>query len=132
MVTKNGWKNGKQRYRCHVWGRYFSGGEKPNPANLRSEYVIDKQTYARLALKYECSIKTIQRKIDSHKVNLPSPQISPVIVLMDTTYWGRNFGLMLFKGATCGRNLLKKYVQYETNAIYVQGIDELKGQGYLI
>jgi len=51
---------------------------------------------------------------------------------MDTTYWGRNFGLMLFKGATCGRNLLKKYVQYETNAIYVQGIDELKGQGYLI
>lgn len=51
---------------------------------------------------------------------------------MDTTYWGRNFGLMLFKDATSGRNLLKKYVEYETNAIYVQGIGELKYQGYII
>jgi transposase-like protein len=51
---------------------------------------------------------------------------------MDTTYWGRNFGLMLFKDAVSGRNLLKKYVKHETNAAYVQGIAELKEMGFII
>ncbi|MDP2162143.1 MAG: hypothetical protein Q8K02_16810 [Flavobacterium sp.] len=51
---------------------------------------------------------------------------------MDTTYWGRNFGVMLFKDALSKENLLKYYVKYETNALYMQGILELKEKGYTI
>ena len=51
---------------------------------------------------------------------------------MDTTYWGRNFGVMLFKDAITKENLLKYYVKYETNALYVQGIEELKEKGFSI
>lgn len=51
---------------------------------------------------------------------------------MDTTYWGRDFGVMLFKDAKSGRNLHKKYVTYETNALYVLGIEELKEKGFTI
>lgn len=51
---------------------------------------------------------------------------------MDTTYWGRNFGVMLFKDATSGRNLLKKYVKHETNTLYAQGIKELKDKGFVV
>lgn len=51
---------------------------------------------------------------------------------MDTTYWGRNFGVMLFKDATSGRNLLKTYVKYETNLLYSQGIAVLKANGFTI
>ena len=51
---------------------------------------------------------------------------------MDTTYWGRNFGVMLFKDATNGRNLLKKYVKHETNTLYAQGIKELKDKGFVV
>ncbi len=49
---------------------------------------------------------------------------------MDTTYWGRDFGVMLFKDAYTKENLLKYYVKYETNALYIQGINELKKQHF--
>lgn len=49
---------------------------------------------------------------------------------MDTTYWGRGFGVMLFKDALTKENLLKYYVKNETNALYVQGINELKSLGF--
>ena len=50
--------------------------------------------------------------------------------MTDTTYWGRNFGVMLFKDAISGQNLLKYYVKYETNALYQQGISSLKNKGF--
>lgn len=51
---------------------------------------------------------------------------------MDTTYWGRGFGVMLFKDAITKENLLKYYVKTETNALYRKGIEELKSQGFTI
>ena len=51
---------------------------------------------------------------------------------MDTTYWGHNFGVMLFKDAITKENLLKYYVRSETNALYKQGIKELEEQGFII
>ena len=49
---------------------------------------------------------------------------------MDTTYWGTNFGLMLFKDSISKENLLKYYVKHETNALYKKGIIELKLKGF--
>jgi len=51
---------------------------------------------------------------------------------MDTTYWGRNFGVMLFKDNLTKENLLKYYVRTETNAQYVQGIRELRSAGFIV
>jgi len=55
-----------------------------------------------------------------------------VVVLMDTTYWGRGFGVMLFKDALSGKNLLKYYVKNETNLLYQKGIQELIDKGFSI
>ncbi len=52
--------------------------------------------------------------------------------MMDTTYWGRGFGVMLFKDSITGKNLLKYYVTTETNALYRQGIKELELRGFTI
>ncbi len=49
---------------------------------------------------------------------------------MDTTYWGRNFGVMLFKYYYTKENLLKYYVKTETNALYIDGINELRSKGF--
>lgn len=49
---------------------------------------------------------------------------------MDTTYWGRGFGVMLFKDAITKENLLKYYVIHESNSLYNQGIKELKNKGF--
>ncbi len=51
---------------------------------------------------------------------------------MDTTYWGRNFGVMLFKDSITKENLLKYYVINETNALYIEGIKELGGRGFTV
>jgi len=51
---------------------------------------------------------------------------------MDTTYWGQNFGVMLFKDAITKQNLLKYYVKHETNKLYRRGISELKRKGYCV
>jgi hypothetical protein len=51
---------------------------------------------------------------------------------MDTTYWGKNFGVMLFKDAITNENLLKYYVKTETNKLYLQGINDLRSKGFTI
>lgn len=97
-----------------------------------SEYKDGKQTYEQLAKKYKCSAKTIQRKIDSYIIKTKPRLPRKVIVLMDTTYWGTSFGMMLFKDAITKENLLKYYVEYETNALYKRGIEELKSEDFEI
>lgn len=61
-VRKYGLINGKQRYKCHDCNRQFLGGSRLNAPELWDKYVYGKQTYAQLAIKYSCSVKTIQRK----------------------------------------------------------------------
>lgn len=47
---------------------------------------------------------------------------------MDTTYFGRNFGVMVFMDNTSGKVLHYSFVKYETNALYRIGIIKLKSQ----
>jgi len=94
--------------------------------------MLGKQTYAQLAQKYKCSPKTIQRRLDQYAVPHASRAPRRVVVLMDTTYFGRSFGVMLFKDAYNKENLLRYYVKYETNALYQQGIDTLRERGYTV
>lgn len=94
--------------------------------------MLGKQTYAQLAGKYQCSIKTIQRRIAAFKVEIKRKEPRKIVVLIDTTYWGRGFGVMLFKDSLTKENLLKYYVKTETNALYIQGINELKSLGFQI
>jgi hypothetical protein len=51
---------------------------------------------------------------------------------MDTTYFGRGFGVMLFKDAYTGFNLHKIYVKTETNELYKKGISYLQKEGFII
>jgi hypothetical protein len=48
---------------------------------------------------------------------------------MDTTYFGRRFGVMVFKDSLSGKILYWQYVKYETNALYLSGIAELRRRG---
>lgn len=108
------------------------GGQRLDNSLIWREYTQGKQTYAQLAERFHCSPKTIQRRVDAYTVENPTPVARAVIVLMDTTYWGRNFGVMLFKDANSKENLLKYYVKHETNALYIQGIEELQQMGFTI
>ncbi len=108
------------------------GGERINNNQLWREYTIGKQTYLQLSLKYGCSIRTIQRRIDKSQIETPVVFKRDVVVLMDTTYFGRNFGVMLFRDAYTSTNLYKQYVKHETNQLYTDGIHHLQSQGFII
>lgn len=131
-MQKYGFVKGVQRYKCSLCGKQFLGGQRLDNAQIWEEYTQGKQTYAQLAGRFHCSIKTIQRRIDAFTIEKVIPVTRVVIVLMDTTYWGRNFGVMLFKDALSKENLLKYYVKNETNALYIQGIKELQQRGFTI
>ncbi len=85
-----------------------------------------------MAIKYKCSKRTIQRKIDQHQVSIPKKTAREVVILMDATFWGRVFGVMLFKDNITKENLLKYYIRNETNTKYREGIEELRSRGYII
>jgi len=48
---------------------------------------------------------------------------------MDTTYFGRNFGVMCFKDSISKTLLYKQYVKYETNELYKTGIKTICDKG---
>jgi hypothetical protein len=83
-------------------------------------------------MNYHSSKRTIKRKIDLHQLTTKSKKPRKVIVLIDTTYWGRNFGVMLFKDPITKYNLLKYYVKNETNFLYKKRIEELSPKGFKI
>lgn len=131
-MQKYGVQNGKQKYKCFGCNRYFLSGSRLNSENIWEEYQKGKQTYQQLADKYGCSKRTIQRKIDDHKTVIEPKIARPVVVLTDTTYWGRGFGVMLFKDALSKENLLTYFVKTETNSQYTKGIKELQTKGFTI
>lgn len=54
------------------------------------------------------------------------------VLVIDTTYFGREFGVMVFRCAERKKNLLWKVVPYETNAEYFAGVRELEAKGWVI
>jgi len=95
-------------------------------------YSSGKQTYAQLAEQFCCSTKTIQRLLDKVVIIKRSEFSGVAVVVMDTTYFGRGFGVMVFKNSFDGVILYKQYVRYETNALYLSGIAEIVRRGISI
>jgi hypothetical protein len=87
---------------------------------------------AQLADKYGCSIRTIQRRLDAFTIEVKGPDARKIVLLIDTSYWGRRFGVMLFKDALTGQNLYWNFVRHETNQLYLDGYLFLKQKGFEI
>ncbi len=121
-----------QRYKCASCGKRFTGGNRIKQDEVWHEYIEGKQTYQQLATKYSCSTKTIQRKIDAVKVSFETTFPGVVNVLMDTTYFGRKFGVMVFKDSISGQILYKQYVKQESCKLYLSGIKEIARRGIKI
>lgn len=51
---------------------------------------------------------------------------------MDTTYFGHQFGVMVFKDSISKQILFKQYVKQETNKLYLQGVEEIGRRGIKI
>ena len=115
---------------CH---KRFSGGKKLNPNTLWQRYSEGKQSAAQLAAQYGCSLKTIRRHLAkaATQADCVLPQ-APVSLIMDTTYFGRKWGVMVLYDARSKRALTVVAVERETNALYTQEVAALQEKGGLI
>lgn len=121
-----------QRYKCKSCGRRFDGGLRRDKFQVITDYIEGKQTREQLAQKYGVSVRTISRDLEGMRYVQKISKDKQVIIQMDTTYWGRDFGLMVIKDAYRNKILWRKYVKYETTADYIEGVDRLKEHGFKI
>lgn len=123
---------GVQRYKCYVCGRQFLNINHLDKVQLWEEYSDGKQTYSQLGKRFNCSKRTIQRYLDKVVLERKSTYNGTANVLMDTTYFGRSFGVMAFKDSLSGNFLYTCYVKYETNALYAKGLETIGMRGIKI
>jgi len=116
-------------YKCYACGRQFLDTPRIDAQSVWRFYSEGKQTYAELAAIFGCSTKTIQRKIDSVQIVTSQVFAQVANVVMDTTYFGRNFGVMVFKNSIDGKILFLDFVKHETLFLYENGIKEISRRG---
>ena len=131
-MIRNGRKNSKQLYKCNECGKQFLGGRRRNKVQVITDYVEGKQTLSQLAQRYRISERTIQRDLAGMRFVRKIAKVKDVTIQLDTTYWGRNFGLMVIKDALRNKILWHKYVRNETISQYMEGISWLKSNGFRI
>lgn len=94
--------------------------------NLINDYIFGKQTLRQLSLKYNISVSTVQRNLSKLNSVRMISRDKQVVVLMDATYWGGNFGVVVFKDSRTKKILWRKFItRKETLSDYSEGVDWL-------
>ncbi|MDG6260145.1 transposase, partial [Glaesserella parasuis] len=96
-----------------------------------TDYTSGKQTYQQLAVKYHCSVRTIPRYINkAPKTALKPPLNRYLNIIMDTTFFGRYFGVLVLMDSN---NAISHYfVRTEKDIYYKLALNRLREKGYII
>jgi len=124
----------KQRYKCKLCGYVFQNKTRKTKVwinKLWNEYCFWKQFYSELAEKYNCSIKTIQQKLDQYEFIPAQVKPTEIILLMDTTYFWE-FWIMAFKDYKSKKIINYKIVKNENNTDYKNWVRELQKVWWII
>lgn len=104
-----------------------------SPQSLYEEYVKGKQTLSELAERHGISVSTVQRRIRKVRSTRIVSKYKEVVILMDATYWGNDFGVLLIIDAYRKRLLWRKFLdKKETIADYIEGIEWLREHNFKI
>jgi hypothetical protein len=118
---------------CKSCGKQFVFRKTIDNELLYKEYVFGKQTLKQLSNKHKISVSTIQRKFSFIRSIRIISSSKDVIVLMDATYWGRNFGVLVMKDSRTGKILWRKFIfRKETLSDYREGLDWLLENNFRI
>jgi hypothetical protein len=97
------------------------------------DYIFGKQTLKQLSVRYRISVSSVQRHLKKVRSTRVISSAKNVVVLMDTTYWGRNFGVLVFKDAYRKKILWRKFIRsHETVADYQEGVAWLESKSFKI
>jgi len=120
-------------YKCHNCGKQFVGGTRIDPLKLWQEYLYNKQTYKEIAIRYGISESTVKRRIrlicEEWYQSIPK---RTGYILLDTTYFGRNWGVLVAMDVQSGKVVYRKYIRHERITDYVECVSILENNGFII
>lgn len=125
-------KGGRQLYKCLDCKRQFVGGNRVDDETIITDYIDNKQTLRQLSDKYSLSVRTVWERLKNMRHVHMISKYRDVVINMDTTYWGRHFGLVLIKDAFRNKVLWHKFVRDEKVGDYLEGIGWLRANGFRI
>ncbi|MDP0023211.1 transposase, partial [Glaesserella parasuis] len=98
-----------------------------------TDYTSGKQTYQQLAVKYHCSVRTIQRYIDKAPTTaLKLPLNRYLNIIMDTTFFGRYFGVLVLMDSNSNNVISHYFVRTEKDIYYKLALNGLREKDYII
>jgi hypothetical protein len=140
-VIKRGFYRNQQYYFCHDCHKRFSSNSTKKESrneNIFEDYLFHKQTYEELRDIYGYSKQSLKHIIDNHRLEEKIHIPRPIILAVDTTYFGRRshqglWGVLVFKDTITKEIVWWKFVtDKETATDYLMGKQELIRLGYII
>ena len=132
-TVKNGTRKGVQLYRCKDCGSQFRAGSRVSESELWQAYLRDKQTMEGLSHRYKTSVSTVKRVMRGIRREWEQPPLSGGgYVHLDTTYWGRSFGVLAALDSETGKPLYMAFVRSETAKDYVDAVESIEKRGYAV
>jgi len=131
-LIRNGHFRGKQRYRCKACSHQVTHLHQfnPQPSTLWNSYVYHRQTLYQLAEDNQKSVRWIQQQLDQIQVVDSSPTPKPVVAILDATFFGRGYGVLVFKDAHTKKNVYVEEIVSETISVYQEARWHLEEQGW--
>jgi hypothetical protein len=121
-----------QRYECTACGKKFRAQRNRTriAKTLWRAYTERKQTLTELGTQYGRSHAWVRSHLDAHVVTVPRTTPEPTVVVADTTFWGRSYGVCVFRAWTLKKNIWWGEVESEKVAHYHYARKMLEDRGW--
>ena len=131
-VIRKGIRRGVQRYRCTHCKMNFQNVHRKQrmQTSLWNQYVWHRQTIPQLAERYHKSTRWIRQQLDHAPLRTFHLYPQPIIGIADVTFWGRGYGVIVFRSWDLKQNLYWTEVATERIADYAEGRHILADLGY--
>ena len=131
-MQKNGHREGLQRYRCVECAGQFQSEKRRTTDNedLWDDYVEGKQTLKQLGKKHDHSHVWVREHLDAVMVAEHDLVPQPSVFITDTTFWGRHYGVCVFRSHDLKRNVWWHEVGGERMVHYRYGRSILEERGW--
>ena len=132
-VKKYGVRRGLQRYRCLACRGVFQSQRKADNRNkkLWNDYVWGKQNLTQLARQQGHGRKWVRRRLDAITPNKKEIAPQPTVCIPDTTFFGRTYGICVFRAPQLKKNIWWTEVSKEVMATYHYGRKILEERGWV-
>lgn len=122
-----------QRYRCTACACQFQSERRrtEDHGGLWHEYVSGKQTLEQLGEKHGLSHVSIRKRLDTITVEEQRLAPQPSVFITDTTFWGHDYGVCVFRSHDLKKNIWWHDVDSERMAHYRYGRNILEERGWI-